>query len=223
MAIAYSSILTRATDLLLDAGNVRWLSEELMRWVSDGRREACVLRPDLFAVVSTVVLVSGTKQSVPSDGTRFIDALRNINADDTPGRSVRVVEREMLDAQQLGWHSAKSGVTKNFAFDERVPKVFHVSPPASAGAKLEIAYARMPAEVSNPDDLMTEDELIVPALVDYLLFRAFGKDAEFAGNEARSLAAYQRFLNALGFGLKASILTSPNTANQGGTPARVAV
>lgn len=220
MALKASDVLTRANDLLLDAGNTRWSAAELLRWLNDGRRELAITRPDLYAVISVVALISGTKQTVPTDGTRFIDAIRNVNVDDTPGAAVRIVEREDLDAQYPGWHQATAGATANFMFDERVPKTYWVYPPAVTGAKLEIAYSQEPVEVTDTNTTLTQEGLYANALVDYIIYRAFSKDSTFAANAQRAAAAYTLFKSAIGEGDARDLSTSPNVARTDGNQPR---
>lgn len=220
MALKASEVITRANDLLVDSGNVRWTQAELLRWLNDGRRELAISRPDVYAVTTVVTLGSGTKQQIPTDGTRFIDALRNINADDSVGLAVRIVEREDLDAQYPGWHQATAGVTANFMFDERVPRIYFVYPPAVTGAKLEIAYSQEPVEITDTNTTLTQEGLYANALVDYLLYRAFQKDSTFAGNYQRAAAAYVQFKAAIGEGDARDLSVSPNVARTDGNQPR---
>ena len=74
MALTPNNIFTRVADTLQDVGNVRWTSAELLRYLNDGRRELAINKPDIYSEHSSVALVAGTKQSIPSDGNRFIDA-----------------------------------------------------------------------------------------------------------------------------------------------------
>lgn len=222
MALTAANVITRAQDILQDTTGVRWPEAELLRYLNDGRREICIVRPDLYAMNTVQTLVAGTKQSIPADGSRFLDAIRNINADNSPARAVRVVEREVLDAQVPDWHSAPAGTTKHFMFDERTPRVFYVYPPAAANQKLELAYAKNPTEITNVNTELTEEDTYAGALTDYLCYRAFSKDVEYAGNAARAGAHYAQFQGILGVGRSLNIGVSPNTSNIGGSVPRAA-
>jgi hypothetical protein len=212
MPLTAQAVIDRANDLILDATNTRWSAVELLRWLNDGRRELVTTRPDLYAVVANLTLAAGTKQALPADGDRFLEAIRNMASDGTtPGRAVRPIAREVLDAQFPDWHTEVSGPTRHYTFDERVPKVFYVYPPAVAAAKLEIAYSQEPTEVSAGTSLAQEGPYAA-ALVDYICYRAFQKDAEFAGNEARAQAHYAVFRNMTGAGDTRDLTASPNTA-----------
>jgi hypothetical protein len=218
MPLTAANVLTRAADIIQDQTGVRWPEAELLRWLNDGRREICIARPDLYATISVVTLAAGTKQQIPADGARFLDAYRNMAADGiAPGDAVRPVEREILDAQLPAWHSAASGTTKHFMFDERVPRHFYVYPPAAANAKLEIAYSQTPTDLTSGDTL-TQEDLYTGALVDYVCYRCFSKDATYAGNAGRAAAAYVQFKNAITEGDARDLSSSPNTARIDGVP-----
>lgn len=226
MALTAANVITRANDIIQDQTNVRWPEAELLRYLNDGRREIAIVRPDLYAKTDVVTLAAGTKQTLPSDGSRFLDATRNMSGtspDFTPGRAVRIVEREILDAQKPDWHSQTASATiQHFMFDERNPKVFYVYPPALNTAKLEVVYSQSPVEITNTATELTNEDIYTGALVDYICYRAFSKDAEYAGNAQRAVVHYQQFANSLGFGRKINIVSSPNAANVGGMPAKTA-
>lgn len=223
MPLTAQAVITRADDIIQDQTNVRWPVSELLRWFNDGRREVAIVRPDIYAVTVTADLVAGTKQALPADGCRFLDAVRNMPGG-AAGKAVRIVEREVLDAQLPDWHTQTPvAELRHFMFDERAPRTYYVYPPAAAGAKLEIVYAQTPTEFTAATDVLSADEdLYLSAFVDYVCFRAFSKDAEYAGNAARAQAHYQQFANTLGIGVRSGLASSPNTSNVGGTPPRVA-
>lgn len=226
MALTAANVLQRASDIIQDQTNVRWPEAELLRYLNDGRREVAIVRPDLYAKTDVVTLAAGTRQSLPADGSRFIDATRNMGGTSpnfTPGRAVRIVEREILDAQKPDWHTeAGTGTIQHFMFDERNPKVFYVYPPALSTAKLEVTYSQSPVEITVTSTELVNEDIYAGALVDYVCYRAFSKDSEYAGNAQRAVVHYQQFANSLGVGRKISIISSPNASNIGGMPARTA-
>lgn len=227
MAQTPTEILTRAADILQDTGNVRWPQAELLRYLNDGRRELAIHRPDVYSTVYTMTLVAGSKQTIPSDGNKFIDVVRNINANDTPGRAVRIIEREILDAQNPNWHtSTSSNNTRHFMFDERAPKTFYVYPAATSGHKLEVIYSKNPVDITSEDlsstTVLSAEDIHVGTLLDYVLYRAFSKDAEYAVNLQRAELHYRAFATSLGLSNRKRIANSPNTANLDGTPSKAA-
>lgn len=221
MALTAADIITRAGDIIQDQTNVRWPQAELLRWLNDGRREIAIARPDLYAMVAIVTLAAGTKQSIPADGARFLDAIRNFETDGTtPGNAVRPVQREILDAQSPDWHTHVAGEPKHFMFDERVPRTFYVYPPAAATAKLEIAYSQAPTDITVDSTELTQEDIYAGALVDYVCYRAFNKDATYAGNTQRAAAHYMQFKNSITEGDARDLTSSPNTSRIDGMPPR---
>lgn len=220
MPLTAANVLTRAADIIQDQTNVRWPQDELLRYLNDARREVAIARPDLYATTSNVSLSAGSKQSLPSDGMRLIDVTRNMPSG-VAGNAIRIVEREILDAQRPGWHTeTATNVIKHFMYDERNPRTFYVYPPASASHQVEVTYGRSPSDITNTATELTDEDIYAGAIVDYVCYRAFSKDSEYAGNAQRAMAHYQQFLNALGLGGKVGRNVSPNTANIGGVPPR---
>jgi len=131
MALAARDILQRCVDILQDDTSVRWPIDELIRYLNDGQREIVLYRPDSTNTSTTLDLVEGSKQSLPSDGSKLIEAVRN--ASTASSRSVRLVNREILDAQTPEWHNlTPRDEVLHYMYDPRDPTVFYVYPPATA-------------------------------------------------------------------------------------------
>lgn len=218
MTIAASTIVQRVYDVIQDTTSVRWPTTEVVRWLNDGQREIVLHRPDSMATNATVACVAGTKQSIPAGGTKLIDVIRNTAGNK---RAIRNVEREVLDAQISGWHNL-TGVAEilHFVFDERDPRTFYVYPPsgtAGTQASVEVVYSAMPTDIAAPtgDYSTVVGNLSVPdifanALLDFILYRAYTKDSDYAGNAQRAQAHYAAFANSLGIEIKATLDFSPN-------------
>lgn len=227
MALTPNNLFDRVRDLIQDVGKVRWTDTELLNYLNDGRRDLAAARPDLYSETTNLTLVAGTRQTIPSDGTRLIDAIRNVTSANVIGRAVRIVEREILDAHSPDWHTEPtSTVIKNFMYDEREPKTFYVYPPAAAGHKMTIVYSKAPVELISADlvstSVLEREDIFISALVDYIVYRCLSKDSEFAGNAQRAVMHYQAFANLVGIGNKKRLTSSPNLNNVGGAVPRVA-
>ncbi|MEY4073541.1 MAG: hypothetical protein RJA29_898 [Pseudomonadota bacterium] len=219
MPITAQSIIRRCIETLQDNTSVRWPVNELVRYLNDGQREVVLHRPDAMVTSATVTCVPGTKQTLPANGAKLIEVVRNARAAGTK-RAVRMVNREILDAQTPGWHAiAGTDDVLHFMYDPRDPRVFYVYPPATAATQLDIVYAAYPADIAEPADgaLFTAvtgnislPDIYGNALQDYILYRAYSKDSEYAGNAQRAQAHYAAFANALGIEIKATIAVAPN-------------
>jgi hypothetical protein len=220
MSIAAQALIRRVVETLQDTTSIRWPVAELVRYLNDGQREIIVHRPDAMVTNASVSLASGTKQSLPANGAKLIDVVRNSAGNK---RAIRMCAREILDAQSPGWHNL-SGVTEivHFMFDPRDPKVFYVYPPAAvSGAAVDLVYSALPTDIAEPaagtDFAAVSGNISVPdiysnALQDYVLYRAYTKDSQYAGNEARAQARYAAFANALGIEIKATVAVAPSAA-----------
>jgi hypothetical protein len=205
MPISAQSIIRRAVETMQDNTSVRWPVAELVRYLNDGQREVVLYRPDSMVTNATVALVAGAKQAVPTNGSKLIDVIRN-----TAGtkRSVRMTVRNILDTQSPNWYNL-TGVTEilHYMYDARDPKVFYVYPPAaSTGASVEIVYSAYPTDITEPADgalyTAVTGNISLPdiygnVLADYILYRAYTKDSEYAGNAQRAQAHYGAFQAAL--------------------------
>jgi hypothetical protein len=212
MALTVQNILDRAGMIIQDQTNVRWPAAELLGWLNDGRREIAILRPDIYAVTTTLTLVAGSRQTLPVCAQRLIDIPRNVS-----GAAVTVTQRGLLDQYNPSWHQQTGSATvKHFMFDERIPTQFWVYPPATTAAQLELIVEEAPDTYTSGSVLTTHEEMYDGALVDYICYRAFSKDSEYAGNGDRAAAHYSQFATSLKNGAVVSVAISPNVQNLGG-------
>lgn len=205
MTIAASAILSRVTTILQDTTSVRWPMSELTMWFNDAQRAVVLLKPDASVAHTTLQLAaSNTKQSLPATAIRLIDVVRNMGASGTtPGTAIRQVTREILDAQRPDWHTETAAASvKHYMFDPRNPKNFYVYPQPSSAFYLEVVYSIAPTEVTENAGTVTGnlalDDIYANAIVDYVLYRAYTKDADYAGNAQRAVAHYEAFSGAIG-------------------------
>lgn len=216
MPITGQNIIDRAADVLQDTTNVRWIPAELIRWLNSGQREIVKLRPDAKYTLAAVTLVQGTKQTLAAGSLRLLDVIRNMGANGTtPGKVIRLISREVLDAQNPDWHTEANagGVIKHYIYDVRYPLDYYVYPqvPASPVVQVELARSVAPTDLATAASNIDLPDTFEGSLIDYLLFRTYSKDAEYAGDPARAAAYYQMFLAGLGMKTKVDIVVSPNT------------
>lgn len=237
MTITAQSVARRLVTTLNDNASERWALSEVVRAINDAQLQVVIDRPDLLATTATVTLVSGTRQTLPAGGAKLLAVNRNAN-----GTAVRIANRDVLDAQLPGWHAFTAAATvQHYVFDPREPTVYHVFPPATTAAQLEIVYAAYPAAIALPavgaflptdhstdstapaiviGNLSVPDHVTVP-VIDYALCRLLLKDAE-AGSVPRSIAHYQAYATALGLDVKSTVIAGPNS-NSPFNPLRPAI
>lgn len=223
-----TNIIDRARYVLQDSSGVRWTDAELLDYINDGQREITNLKPEAKATHLNVQLSTGTEQSLPSGGLRLIKVNRNVSStasDATGGKAIRIIEEDLLNSIEPDWHdptvtgsSAHGAIIKNYVFDSDDPKKFYVYPGVKSGsnAYVEVIYSALPTDLSAVSDTIDIDDIYVNALLNFVLYRSYLKDAEYAGNQQRAGTHYQVFVNSLGSGGSADLMMDPNNDRNAG-------
>tara|TARA_R110000737_G_scaffold17421_1_gene35062 strand:+ start:28 stop:732 length:705 start_codon:yes stop_codon:yes gene_type:complete len=217
-----ANIIQRVQDTLQDTTSVRWPEAELLRYLNDAQREIINFRPEASATHANVQLVTGTEQSLPAGGLRLIKVVRNMSATSTSatgGRALRIVDVDILNTQEPDWHNptvsgdaAHTTVAKHYIFDEDDPRKFYVYPGVAGDAFVEIVYSASPTDLGSASATIAVDDIFGNALIDFVLYRCYMKDAEYAGNNQRAAQHYQLFTGSIGQGGQAQTLLSPNNS-----------
>lgn len=221
-----SDLLSRAATILQDEDFVRWKLPELAGWLNDGMKAVVLARPAEHAESIAFELQAGTLQAL-SDAShlRLLRITRNLTAT-TParvgGRAIRLVSRDVLDTQAPDWHNPtytpyKSEV-RQYVFDEMSPREFYVWPGNDGTGVIEAVISTLPSEISASGDVDTlasyaqAIDLSEPwplVLLDYVLYRAYSKDA-LEGGAGRAGLHYQQFAGAVGIVAQVASDASPN-------------
>lgn len=209
-------IVDRARIVLHDAAGTRWPDSELVLWINDGCKYIAIARPDACAVNASMSLAAGSKQSIAAlnpPGVRLLDVVRT-----AAGRAITIADRQELDTWRPTWHADTAGPTENYVYDNRDPQNFYVWPPATAGDQIHIIYSRVPLEITTGQlgstDLSIND-LYADAMLNYVLFRCYAKDAEETHN-ADLASLYLQACNAsLGIKTGADVAASPDLNSPG--------
>lgn len=211
MALTAQAVLDRARVLLIDTTATRWSDAELLRWVGDAQRVIVGIKPNACSAVVVVDLVQGTRQTLPADAFTFMGASRNMIDASTPGRAVRVVQRDVFDRQRPDWHTeGKVKTVQNYMFDPTDQTFFYVYPPNDGTGKLEINYAKQAAEPASGATALAVLDAYLPAVVDYVCYRAYVKDGETAGNFGLAQHYLTSFAQFLGLAGQGEDSVSPN-------------
>ena len=217
-------VIKRVEDVLQDS-NVRWPRVELQNWLNESYLQIALLRPDASSKTGTLTCVAGSRQTITSGfstALRLLDVVRNL-ASSSNKKVVRLIERSVLDDQRPAWHNDTASVNiQNYTFDVRQPKEFFVFPPATTSAQLEVVYADLPGTHSLSEanlhpttgsaEVIKVDDTYLSVITDWILYRAFSKDAEFAANAARAGAHYQTFMSSIGNKTQSDVGSSPTEA-----------
>lgn len=197
-------IIDKASTVLSDAGATRWPVSELLGWLNAGQLEIVTLVPNANSDTATIQLTTGPKQQAPSDVVRIIEFVRNRGVSGTVnGSAIRQIERKHMDAYAPDWGRSTPNVNVIHAMynAEYDNDTFYVWPPQPATpGYIEIIYSRRPSTIpdSNPGTKITVWDYYQNALLDYVLYRSFAKDSEYANQAQRSENHYKMFAQAIG-------------------------
>lgn len=240
MAFQAAAIFYRVGRIIQDETNVRWPLTELVDWANDGLREIVLQKPNAKSSTVVIELEEGTYQQLPGSYMTLLRVVRNLKSASTSpregGRVVRVVSRDILDSQRSYWHDTSitpsTKEVKHVTFDIADPKAFYVFPPNNGTGYVEAIVSVIPNPIPlaspDPEDItgyaveVDIGDVYQNALMDYILYRAYSKDAQFAGNSARAAAHYQAFANSLQIKVSVEAIANPNITNRAEPPAGTA-
>lgn len=217
----------------------RWTQRELVSALNDGCKAIAKYLPSSCSRVDVIKLVPGTRQSIdrilaasilPGNGStpanvsgNYVQSvIRNMGANgSTPGNAIRIADREVLDVNSPSWHTQTAAAVSQYMFDPRTPKNFYVSPgvPSATNVWVEVSYLADPIEVAiagsygmdgTDTTVIPVDDKYVDDLVNYILARAYMKDAEFAANANQAAAATQLFVASINAQVTAVTGVNPN-------------
>lgn len=197
------------------------------------RVDAIKLRPgtkqSIELIAALEVKPGDDSQAAAVYGNYLNDVVRNMGINGAiPGRAVRVVSREVLDSQNPDWHATVgTGRVDQFVFDPRSPKIFYVTPAVGdTPTWVEISYLANPVEIPNTGTVasplygadstnatvISVDDKYIDDLVNYVLARAYMKDADFAASQPNAGAYSSMFTSSLNAQVQALTGNNPNLA-----------
>jgi hypothetical protein len=186
--ITVATLLSRAGVLLQDIDEIRWTSAEKLGWLNDGQRELAKLKPDAKIVTRSMTLEAGAQQTIPSDCIAMVDLAYNAD-----GSAITLCDRATLDRFKPCWQIKPTASTVRHWMRSEDPNVFYVYPPQSGTpGSVEIVAGIYPNTVGLSDKIDVRD-IYADNLVNFILYRAYSKDAEFGGDASRAVAYYQAF------------------------------
>lgn len=199
-AVTGRSIIDTAARTLQDESHKTWPREELLAYLNDGQRDACIVKVDAYVKNEALQLVAGTRQDLPVTGTAFMRLVCNVDGAGVRGRAPRLIDLTSMDMQNPTWHSdPASTIVMEYGYDGRDPKRFYVSPPqpTTGMGKVEAVFGAVPPDLESEDEQIALDGIYKTALVNYVIYRAYLKEGELTDN-AGAMAHRAEFLNLLG-------------------------
>lgn len=207
MAARAQDLIGKANILLQDVDNVRWSQSELLDWLNEAQLATINLLPSAYSQHRDFPLEAGTRQVLPDDSVRLLDVIRN--TDGYYDTAVRVVDRIDLDTQVPGWHTHKAHkVVQHYVYDLASLEFFYIYPPQPEDVlyrgSVEILIGVIPPTLEDVGDYIALKDYYIPALVNYMVFRAYAKDSDSSPNNDLKNQYYDQFLSSLGMQAQAN-------------------
>lgn len=220
----------------------RWKQPELVGWINYGQMIIAKFMPYACSRVDVIKLVAGTRQSIEAipaaslkptngasapavlHGNMLLGVSHNMGADGiTPGRAIRIVDRDVLDSTNRDWHTpARAGdFPTQYTFNPITPKVFYVCPGVRQGTDVwvEASLLADPMQLDPTVDysagagvnvLLSIDDKYNDDLLNAVLALAYMKDAEAQGSADLVAAHSTMFANSINAQVKAATGVNPN-------------
>ena len=210
--ITAKTIIDKAVIQLTDISGVRWTRAELLGWINDAQRQIVIMSPNATNKISVVKLNAGTRQSLPSDGWTLLEVVRYMGTTGTKaGRAIRLASREQIDSFNPDWHSdTPAPVPRHYIFDLQDQTAFFVYPPNTGTGYVEINYSPDPADLTTETSVIYLNNIFETAILDYVLYRACSKDAEYAPGLQLAQGYLTTFMASMAAKAKSEADNSPN-------------
>jgi hypothetical protein len=209
--LTVQNIIDRCARLLYDPTNIKWSRSELLDYLNGGQRAIAVAAPTTLATVGVMQCVSGSRQTIPSGGWLLLDVIRNMTGGTTPGRSIRVISRRLLESYDPDWQTGtKSATVQSYWFDLQDQTSFFVYPPNTGTGYVEINYSAQPNTLTSEAQTITVPDVVDSALINYVMFRACSKAAEFSPGAQAAAAYLTTFNEMMGAKLNSEQANNPN-------------
>jgi hypothetical protein len=177
-----------------EAQAVRQSDDELLAYLNDGVREMVSILPDSFSKIEPFFCLAGPRQKLnPANSLRLISVLSVTN-----GGAITRMDKATLDLFRPNWRNTTNrGLPVHWDFIKDNPIEFEVYPPSEPGVSIDVHYVAVPPLYTIDQSMPEIPTTLLPALVDYIVYRSESKDDEHVLN-ARAKMAYADFREKLG-------------------------
>ncbi|WP_421174106.1 DUF6682 family protein [Aeromonas enteropelogenes] len=187
---------------LSDKLRLRWTLDDLVVYYNAAVAAMANYRPDIFAHTHPFRCVAGTKQALPDGAIKLIEVERN-----TGGRKVRFFERGVLDDLEPDWLTGQDAEeVEAYCYEATTPKAFWVYPGVVSGVQIDLTVSQLPELVTTADveagATLPVDATYHTPLLDWIMYRAYLRDADDTVNSSRGQSHMQSFANYLGVTLQ---------------------
>lgn len=152
-------VLGQVRKILNDEGGDAWDEAALISYLNIAQREVCNFRPEACVQTIIIDLDEGSSQTLTPDKKSLVDVVCNVGPDDREGRCATFVRREDMDRVDAAWReSDRDQVVREWAYDDRNPLSFDVSPPNDGTGRLKVEVYATPQDLKYEDDIGYADQ-----------------------------------------------------------------
>ena len=200
-----NDVITDVRRIIQDTTTTyRYSDTVLLAFANQALKRIAVLRPDLFANVSTITCTQNAViQSAPADSIRIMEVFSVQN-----GNGIIETSREALDQAYPSWMNDTAASCVNWMRHIRNPNKFFIYPKAPAAQVLDIEYAQSPPAYAGDAAVALLPDAYFPVVVDATVFLAESVDAEHVTSQ-RAQLFQQSFTQALGVATQSREVTDP--------------
>lgn len=197
-----SVILQNVNFVLDDPNDVKYSLTQKIAAINSALQALVSYRPDAASYTTMMLLVAGTRQTIPSDGVRLLKVIRNRGASglSDAGRAIRKADMLVQDALIPDWHETTGQtVIDEYFYDSITPKDFYVYPPAPVSPVIgvDISYVRVLPTITAGTDTLPVDDYFAPAIQEWMLYSIMGSDDEQNPNYAVARSHQSTFFQLL--------------------------
>lgn len=220
MTTTIKSILDTVSRELTDESRTVWSLADMVGYYNSAIAAIANYRPDIFAETIPLSCAAGTRQDIPAGAVKFIEVERN-----TGGRKIRYIERGQLDDQDPDWMaSIGSSAAEAYCYQVTNPRAFWLYPGVTAGTSVDLVLSVLPEQATEASVTAGEatpiDATWHTPLMDWIIYRAYMRDADDVVNSNRGQMHLQSFAQYLGVTIEtdqaiASTRSTKYQTNQG--------
>jgi hypothetical protein len=198
-----NDVVTEVRRMLQDENSPQRYSDTvLLGFANQSLRRIAVLRPDLFAKVTTMTCTTNEAiQSAPTDSLRIMEVFSV-----SGGNGCIETNRESLDQAYPQWMNDTASAAVNWMRHTRNANKFFIYPKAPSGQVLDIEYSQSPPTYDGTTTVDLLSDAYFPVVVDATIFLAESVDNEHV-NSKRAEIFYNSFTKSLAVNAQSKVAT----------------
>lgn len=213
---------------LIDPGEDEYTEADLLFYVNDAQFAVALLRPDAKAQTAYAKVRNGVTQSLApafmyedtlgaTALVRQVRRLQSISHNVTTGATISgPIDRNESDAFNRLLHAQASLAEEadNYSYNRENPLTYYLYPGINAAGvdrliQIEVSVVPLQLAALTDQDRIDIDDIYVPAIMEWSMFRAWSRDTERSATSRRAMNRFRNFFSLLGVSIQADTLINP--------------